>query len=282
MKHGGNAQNDGKTFEFGDTDESKPFLDRNPMFVDGFEALIGVANKYFGREVQPKDLLEDVAFGLGHTCRDDFAEVVFLAVNGYSNGALKMLRGLYERVATLAYLVENQEKVSRFIRFAAVQDHRAMEAALKTFAEGEVDDAIGKPNTVREIRERYEQVKGEFQMTLCAKCQTKRIQPSWDVDFATIIQRLGDPYRQFYLGAYTVPTLQAHATLASAFDGRKLEHNEVTIRKLREQDVTLYGAIRIFTLLLRLQEKVFSLGFAPDIDACETGMEPWVIHLMQR
>jgi hypothetical protein len=102
------------------------------------------------------------------------------------------------------------------------------------------------------------------------------------VDFATIIQRLGDPYRQFYLSAYAVPTLQAHATLASAFDGRKLGHNEVTIRKLREQDVAQYGAIRIFTLLLRLQEKVFSLGFAADIDACEASMEPWVIHLMQR
>ena len=131
-----------------------------------------------------------------------------------------------------------------------------------------------------EIRERYEQVKEEFQTTVCAKCQTKRIQPSWDIDFATIIQRLGDPYRQFYLGAYMVPTLQGHATLASAFDGRKLEDDDATLGKVREQDVALYGAIRMFTLLLRLQERVFSLGLGGEIDACEVRLEPWVTHLI--
>lgn len=271
-----------KTFEFGETDESKAFLDHNPTFVDGFEAILNVANKYFGREVQPQTPLEDLAFSLGHTCRNDLAEIVFLAVNGYSNGALKLFRGLYERVATLAYLVEKPEKASRFIRFAAVQDHRAMQGALKTFTEAEIDEVIG-PKSVREIRENYEQVKGEFQITVCAKCKTKRIQPSWDLDFASIVHQLGDLYQQFYLGAYVVPTLQAHATLASAFDGHITEEDESAPKKVREQGVVLYGAIRIFILLLRLQERVFSsLALAGEIDACEKAMVPCLTDLMLR
>jgi hypothetical protein len=40
------------TFEFGDTDESKAFFDRNPSFVPCFEKLMVAGNQCFGRRVQ--------------------------------------------------------------------------------------------------------------------------------------------------------------------------------------------------------------------------------------
>jgi hypothetical protein len=43
-------------------------------------------------------------FDMGHSCPGDFREIAFLGVNGYGRGASKVLRGLYERAVTLAYL----------------------------------------------------------------------------------------------------------------------------------------------------------------------------------
>jgi hypothetical protein len=98
------------TFEFGDTEASNAFLHRNQKFLPKFERLMDLANKCFGRQLQPKNRTEDICFGLGHTCREDFMEIVFLCANGYSNAGLKLLRGLYERSVALAYIVKFPEK----------------------------------------------------------------------------------------------------------------------------------------------------------------------------
>jgi len=89
-------------FEFGETEASQAFWDRHPSFYPAFERLMTLGNKCFGRPIQPKNRTEDICFGLGHTCREDFLEVLSLAVNGYGNGASKLLRGLYERAVVMA------------------------------------------------------------------------------------------------------------------------------------------------------------------------------------
>jgi hypothetical protein len=108
------------TFEFGGTEEANAFFDRNPSFVPFFEQLMATANKCFGRRVEFKNHLEDVVFSQGHTCRDDYTEVVFLAVNGYANAAGKIFRGLYERAVTLAYIGDSNEKAKRFHRYSGI------------------------------------------------------------------------------------------------------------------------------------------------------------------
>jgi Family of unknown function (DUF5677) len=75
-------------------------------------------------------------------CRDDFGEVVFLAVHGHGNGATEILRGMFERAVTTAYLIKHPAKAERFVRYAAIQEHRAMAAALKVLSEKEFDEAL--------------------------------------------------------------------------------------------------------------------------------------------
>jgi hypothetical protein len=72
--------------------------------------------------LRPKNRTEDICFGLGHTCREDFLEILFLAANGYSNGALKLLRGLYERALTMSYIIKSPAKADRFMSFVAIQE----------------------------------------------------------------------------------------------------------------------------------------------------------------
>jgi hypothetical protein len=84
-------------FEFGDTEKSKAFVTRNPQFPAALVRLFTTANRCFGGDPHAKNQLGRICFWLGHTCRQDFVEVVFLAVNGYGAGATKILRSLYER-----------------------------------------------------------------------------------------------------------------------------------------------------------------------------------------
>jgi hypothetical protein len=266
------------TFEFGDTDEAKAFFDRNPSFVPFFEKLMVAANRCFGRRVDFKNHLEDVVFSQGHTCRDDVTEVVFLAVNGYASGAAKILRGLYERAVTLAYIGDSEEKARRFHRYSGIQAHRTMEAALKLFREEEFEKVVGAGSIAR-MREWYKQVKPEFQTTLCKKCATTRMQSSWDIDFASMVQKVGDPYRMYFLNGYAMPTLQIHATMVSGFDGRDREDATSIQNRRRECDITLYTATSLFILVMRMQSEIFSLGLDAELDACEKEMETWEAQL---
>jgi len=153
-------------FEFGKTDAFFAFLQRNQTFLPKFERLLDLGNKCLARQLRPKNRTEDICFGLGHTCREDFLEIVFLAAHAYSNGALKLLRGLYERAVALAYIMKFPEKADRFMNFAAIQEHRGMEAALGLVSETEFDKAMGPDNTVAEIRKRYNAIKPDFQSTV--------------------------------------------------------------------------------------------------------------------
>jgi hypothetical protein len=155
-------------YEFGDTRESRAFWERNAELEPHFDALINLSNKCFGREYQPANRAEDVVFDLGQACRDDFGEVVFLAVHGHGNGAMKLLRGMFERAVTAAYLMKNPEKAERFVRYAAIQEHRMMRATLNVVSEEEFDQAMGEDNTVADIKRRYEEVKPEFETTVCS------------------------------------------------------------------------------------------------------------------
>lgn len=261
-------------FEFGQTTQSEAFFDRHPKFYPAFERLMALTNKCFGRSFQPKSRTEDICFSLGQTCRQDFLEVLFLAAHGYGIGASKTLRGLYERAVTLAYMVRHAEKAERFVRFAAIQEHKAMKAALTIVSEIEFDEAM-KPLTAKQIRDLYGQVKPEFQTTLCKKCGRKGTAFSWDIDVASMVRDVGAPYGKLYLGAYVIPNFHIHATLASTHPDNP---NEQTAERNRhEAEFALQNATIILLLVIRSQDALFSLNLGAVIDACEKDVaDVWI------
>ncbi len=257
-------------FEFGETSQSRAFFGRNPKFLPAFEQLMTTSNKCFGRQIIPRNRLEDVVFWLGHRCRQDFLEVAFLAVNGYGTAASKTLRGLYERAVVLAYMIDDPSKAERFVRFAAIQEHRALEAALKVVTEEEFDRAMERTSSTSQIREFYKKVKPEFQTTLCKKCGTSRTQNTWDLDVASMAHKVGDPFDKCYLIAYTIPNFDIHATLASAFGGpdKTIEREGGT----RDAEVFLFTATHLLILTMRSQDELFSLNLALEIDTSERNL----------
>jgi hypothetical protein len=247
-------------FEIPDTAKSRAFMARNPQFPDALLKLFDTANKCFGRDPRPKNHVEHICFWLGHTCRQDFLEVVFLAINGYGAGATKILRSLYERAVTIEYLVQNPNKVDRFLQFAAIQENRAMEAALKQIPQDQIDAEMGPENTVAETRKRYEQYKGNFKAKACPACGVKT-PPSWDIDLVSMVQRVGEPYRKVFLLAYTNPNFKIHATLASAS-----QHDDN--REEKDAETAVIVATELCLAVIRSQNVLFSLKLDADIEAC--------------
>ncbi len=254
-------------FEFGETEAAKVFWGRNPAFWPAFERLMSLTNKCFGRLWTPNNRMQDIGFHLGETCRQDFLEIAFLAVNGHGIAAQKLLRGLYERAVTLEYIRQNPAKAERFVRYAAIQEFKAANKALEVVTREEFEAEMARGGTSFEkMKEFHDQVKQQFQITKCKNCGSKETAFSWDVDTASMVNKIGEPYKPLFLGCYTIPTLQIHATLASAFSREASGTPEE--RNIHDSELSLICATLVLIAVLQTQSELFSLNLDEEITAC--------------
>jgi len=264
-------------FHWGVTPESDAFFQRHPKFSDAFEHLMVLANKTFGREYQPKDRLEHIAFNLGEMCRVDFLEILFLAVHGWGIGATKLLRGLYERAVTLAYMIKHPEKAERFVWYAAIQEYKVMLAAVELVGEKAFDEGLAGNTTVAQITASRDEFKGEFQVPVCKKCHGKGTCShmttafSWDEKGVLAqAQALGTSYTNLYMGCYAMPNMHAHVSFTSAMqEYDKKADKERKRQRQQEGDFALINAFAVLLLVIRSQNNLFGLGLEQDIKACE-------------
>ncbi|HYR38112.1 MAG TPA: DUF5677 domain-containing protein [Methylomirabilota bacterium] len=61
---------------------------------------------------------------LGRHVPEDFSEILLLSGNGYGIGAFKLLRGLYERVVTMTYLLQHPEKAEDFADWHLIEKQK--------------------------------------------------------------------------------------------------------------------------------------------------------------
>jgi len=249
-------------FDFGRSAQSDRFFETHPNYLPFFTQLVTISNLIFDRVHVPASRLQDVGFDLGRTCREDYLDVVFLSVHGRVNAATKLLRGLYERALAIDHMINEPARAERFVRYAAIQEHRNMKAALRLVPEEMFDQAMAPKTSAAQIREYYALFKGEFESTVCKKCCKKQTQRSWDIDVTAMAQKVGEPYSTLFLLGYTIPTTNIHATLASAFDGT--ERGEPS----EHDNITLIVATEIFLQVLRSQNALFSLGLDAKLESC--------------
>lgn len=266
------ADGRGITFEFGETEASNAFWDRNPKALPAFMRLLDLTNKAFGRPYQIRSRVEDICFHLGETCRTDFLEILFLAVNGYGIGAQKLLRGLFERALALEYIRQNPDKAERFVRFAAIQEYKASKAAVEVVGVEQFNAAMPSENRFEEQENRYQEIRGEFEQTDCKKCKIKRVAISWDVDVKTMVDRVGEPFGVLYFGCYVLANLHVHATLASAFQ-RDSNDGTSEQRNIDEAEFSVINAILTFLAVIQSQDHLFKLGLDDEIGVCRRDVD---------
>ena len=241
-------------FDFGETPESNAFFERQPGFYPVFERLVRLCNVCFGPR-QPTSLPNDIFLRLGVTCRTEFLEVLFLAANGHAVGATKLLRGLYERAVTLAYLLRHPEKVKRFVAYAAINEFRLIEAARKIMTDEQLD-AVLRYGSISDMTERYDHYKTQFTR------RNKKIAPSWDVDFASQVRDVGSPFEEYYLNAYLMPTQHLHATLTSVMQPGERQSD------LALADMTLMMAHALLLKVMELHNQQFLLSIENELAVC--------------
>jgi hypothetical protein len=272
-------------FDFGNT-TAKAFFERHPNFYDSFECIMATANKVFGREMTPNNRLEDVCFGLGHTCREDFLQITLLACHGFGTGASQLFRSLYERAVVLTYLLKYPDKLERFINYAAIQEHRMLDGALRSgITEDQFDGAMTTSgNSVAEIRKRYNDHKPTFQTIVCAEHQITRTAASWDLDVPAMVHKVGSPYTNIFLMGYAIPNLHIHATLSVAMadfgEARKLDLSARAQRKEHDGDFVLSLASGVLVDVLKRQNELFKLGLEKELEVCDQViMDVWEPYL---
>ena len=101
----------------GNAAEQEAFLNANPARVKAIEDLYSTAEKVFLRNVQSDKPADRVGFYLGRICVEDFSEIFVLAGNGHGVGALKILRGMYERAVTSAFILANPDQADDFLEY---------------------------------------------------------------------------------------------------------------------------------------------------------------------
>src|ERR1700683_336136 len=102
---------------FGYPDQWEAFEKRNAKFIEHFPTLKRALDTAFIREFTTRTPADRAIHFLGRLCIEDFMELLCLAGNGYGIGAMKLLRGLYERVVTAAYLAKNPDEAELFLDF---------------------------------------------------------------------------------------------------------------------------------------------------------------------
>src|SRR5260370_28745438 len=113
-------------YAVGFPDRWKLFHERNAKFLELFPALVETCKKILNRHVPIKSVAHDVVFLLGRTTMEDYFELWVMSGNGYGIVAFKILRGLYEKVVTAGYLVNNPKEISRFVDYSTIQSRRLL------------------------------------------------------------------------------------------------------------------------------------------------------------
>jgi hypothetical protein len=254
-------------FEFGDTEAATTFFARHPQFYAAFQRLVELSNTGLGpRTISSR--LEDVSHRLSNTCRNDFLSILFLIINGHGIAATQLLRSLYERSVTLAYIIKHPEKVDRFIQYAAVTEYRLIQEARKLFSDEQINAAF-KANSIEEVQSNFNKFKAPF-----LRKDGKKTAPNWDVDFASQVRDVGSPFLEYYLPAYLMPNAHVHATLTSIMLLEERQPPPV------QADLTLMMAHALFLKVVDLHGDLFRLDHKSALHQCnEDFHDLWLIRL---
>lgn len=243
---------------FGFEDQWSDFAKRHQVFLERFPHLTALREKVFPNHQKVVDPIDRVVYFLGLVCMEDFSELLLLAANGYGIGALKLLRGMYERAVTMTYLSEHPNEVDAFLNFHWIAQHKLLSAIRRTYGE----DLVGQQEAKR-VEDMYRQVKGDYVITACKACGTTTTNYTWSkLDFVTMAHKAG-LMGKLIVQAYYLPLRYSHSTAGSIFS--RLEETPKGIGfnpdpQLSEADTALNTAHNLMLRIFDQQWKHFALG----------------------
>ncbi len=194
------ADKENPLFVFGFSAEWANFQRRNPLFIETLRNLHRAMTGAFIRTFTPRRLADDVVFQLGNVCREDFLEIMLLAGNGYGLGALRLLRGMYERAVNAKYIAQNPEKAEDFVNFGWINIYKTIESIKRTGGKTKLPSEL-----IDQAVAMHEKYKREGRNTS---------RWSGDLDFESMAMTVG-ALGKMIVNAYHIPTQQLHSSIQS-------------------------------------------------------------------
>jgi hypothetical protein len=184
---------------FGFPEEWEAFRKSHPEFLARFPRLQQLLKDTFLRDLNTTSVSDRTILFLGRLAVEDFMEILLLCGNAYGHGARKLLRGLFERVVTAEHLRQNPTEAMDFVEFGWVNDHRLHQEIKESFPEIALD-----AGTVKELEDNFRRVRERFEVPLCEKCGTTRLNHTWTrLDIVSMAKKVDrERLRVLILGAY--------------------------------------------------------------------------------
>ena len=248
-------------------EEWSAFFNRHPSWHQVLKNLLRILKKTFIRTATLPIAAEKVVFFMGRLCAEDFNEICLLVCNGYGYGSLKILRGFYERVVTMAYLSENQEEAEQFLNYHHIHKGKLINHAEKFF--GNLNQYISEEE-IEEVKSNFKEFKSKFQMTQCKSCKTTRIMHSWSkLDIAAMAKKT--KLDKLYFPGYFYPTLQSHATASSIIQRLKNSGNEsISFNEMPQPEIADRSLIIAHSLIIQvidIQNRFFNLDLSTNLES---------------
>jgi hypothetical protein len=250
----------------GFSDEWQAFFERHPLWPDKFKLLHSTLESVFIRQLSPRGPADRVVFLLGRLCVEDFNEVFLLSGNGYGFGALKILRGLYERAVTSGYIAKHPDQAEIFLEYHHIHQGKMLTHAKPLFEKSrhQISD-----EEIKNTEKLYKTYKDKFRELLCKKCNTHRTRFSWSpLDLASMSKDV--EMQGLYFAGYYFPTLQTHATASAVISRLKMKtdgHISFDPESQRDwSDRALVAAHNVIIHVLSMQNTFFNLQLNDEID----------------
>jgi hypothetical protein len=192
--------------------EWRRFAKRHQEFVAESPRLAQLARLLFERDYVGNKV-DHVISSLGYLCWQDFQEILTLAGNGHGFGALKILRGFFERLVTLRYLQDNPGEVEVFCQFEHVRSYKMANEIHQTLGEDYMP-----AEKLAEYKAARDKVKADFMRECtCAKdCPHQVPMHTWTVlDPVAMAGKVDNGLRKHAFAAYYMPLMETHPTLGA-------------------------------------------------------------------
>jgi len=243
---------------FGLPNEWEAFINENPVLIRKLKSLFGTLNAVFIRKNNRLESIDKVVFYLGRLCAEDLMEILLLCGNGYGVGAFKLLRGMYEKAVTAAYLSKNPMEAELFLDYYHVQ----LLKSINHFKEGMSEDDVRKYFTdaqLKEIQQAADSVRHKFPNRM-----------SWsNLSTPAMAKAAGNGYKDLYHLAYFLPTLQLHSTVAAVVERLTLtDDGAMTFKDGSQPEIARQAMItahNVILLVIDTQNDHFGLKLDDEI-----------------
>ena len=203
---------------FANYPEWERFNTNFPCFVDKQPFLEALRDKMFVRKIHPTHQADYIIYGLGRVCVEDFEQILNLCGNGFGMGAMQLLRSMYERQVTAAFISKYPNEWDAFATYDAIHTRKLVQQFKVVYEDAPaILNSIVSEEEQAKIDEQKQQVKRSFMKTKCRKCKTEELMFSWNkLDVGTMAGSGHQPaLKDLFPYSYFLPLLMSHSTFKS-------------------------------------------------------------------